>query len=219
MMHSKIIDYLNVDLPDTPLAVHEVPLVEATPGNLKDYGCLVDDPQSCEIEITRWPAQGWRPVDPGTGDQGGTIEGRFEFWWRGELLYGRNDAVGDSYLLGWSRVPGLASETTVNPDRREVFLWHANYHPDGGQMFYPLESKPFVVPLALPSDDVTPADFVAFYCNGSQGLYIHADIWHEAVFPLSDMSFLDRQGAVHGRVSVDFPKEFGCLLKVPLSAP
>jgi hypothetical protein len=28
--------------------------------------------------------------------------------------------------------------------------------------------------------------------------------------------FLDRQGAVHARVSVDFAREFGCLLEAPL---
>ena len=29
--------------------------------------------------------------------------------------------------------------------------------------------------------------------------------------------FFDKQGAVHARVSVDFPREFGCLLEVPLA--
>jgi hypothetical protein len=28
--------------------------------------------------------------------------------------------------------------------------------------------------------------------------------------------FFDKQGAVHARVSVDFAREFGCLLDVPL---
>ena len=35
-------------------------------------------------------------------------------------------------------------------------LWHCNYHPDGGQLFFPLEARPFLVPLALPGDDVRP---------------------------------------------------------------
>jgi hypothetical protein len=30
---------------------------------------------------------------------------------------------------------------------------------------------------------------------------------------------LDRQGRVHARVSVDFAKEFGCYLTVPLRSP
>jgi hypothetical protein len=33
--------------------------------------------------------------------------------------------------------------------------------------------------------------------------------------------FLDRQGAVHARVSCEFPREFGCLLvaELPLARP
>ena len=74
----------------------------------------------------------------------------------------------------------------------------------------------FVVPLALPRDDVTPERFVSFWCDGRRGLYIHPNIWHGAVVPLDDHAeFLDRQGRVHARVSVDFVKEFGCYLAVP----
>ena len=76
-----------------------------------------------------------------------------------------------------------------------------------------------MVPLALPGDDVTPQQFVAFYCDGSRGLYIHPGIWHEGVFPLRPGRFFVRQGRVHARVSVDFAREFGCLLRVPLVAP
>jgi ureidoglycolate hydrolase len=97
-----------------------------------------------------------------------------------------------------------------------VLLWHANYHPDGGQLFYPLDGQPFVVPLALPGDDVRPEDFVAFWFDGSKGLYIHPDIWHEGVFPPRAGRFYDKQGKVHARVSVDFAREFHCLLRVPL---
>jgi ureidoglycolate hydrolase len=97
-------------------------------------------------------------------------------------------------------------------------LWHANYHPDGGQLFFPLERKPFLVPLALPGDDVRPAQFVCFRFDGRRGLYIHPNIWHEGVFTLAGTQrFFDQQGAVHARVSVDFAREFGCLLEAPLS--
>jgi hypothetical protein len=38
--------------------------------------------------------------------------------------------------------------------------------------------------------------------------------------PLDDHAeFLDRQGRVHARVSVDFAKEFGCYLAAPLRRP
>ena len=103
----------------------------------------------------------------------------------------------------------------ARPER--ILLWHANYHPDGGQLFFPLDRKPFLVPLALPGDDVRPGKFVCFRFDGSQGLYIHPNIWHEGVFATSGTQrFFDQQGAVHARVSVDFAREFGCLLEAPI---
>ena len=66
--------------------VHETPLVAASDEALKGYGCLVETATAFPIEIVRWPAQGWRPVDKNSGDQGGVAEGIFEFWWRGETL-------------------------------------------------------------------------------------------------------------------------------------
>ena len=66
----------------------------------------------------------------------------------------------------------------------------------------------FVVPLALPGDDVVPDRFITFWCYGSRGLYIHPDIWHGAIVPLADHAeLLDRQGRVHARVPVDFANE------------
>ena len=37
------------------------------------------------------------------------IEGIFEFRWKGDTLYARNNAVGDSYLFGWSNWPEEAA--------------------------------------------------------------------------------------------------------------
>lgn len=199
------------------LPLHEVPLVVATEDSVRGYGCLVDDPDTFEIEITQWPAQGWRPVDAGTGDEGGFVEGTFRCDWKGDVLYGENEAVNGEYVLGWSTDPQRASTAAPTEPRTKVLLWHMNYHPDGGQLFFPLDQKPFVVPLALPGDDLTPDKVVAFWCDGSKGLYIHANIWHEGIFPVTDQQrFLDRQGAVHARVSADIGTEFGVYLSVPL---
>jgi ureidoglycolate lyase len=104
--------------------------------------------------------------------------------------------------------------------RERALIWRANYHPDGGQLFYPLHGHDFVVPLALPGDDVTPGKFVSFWCDGRRGLYLHPNVWHGAIVPLDDAAeFLDRQGRVHARVSVNFVEEFGCYLGAPLRAP
>jgi len=196
---------------------HEVPLIEATDASVKDYGKLVDSPDDVDIEIVRWPASGWRPVDPDSGDQGGWVEGVFSGVWKGDVLYGTNDAVGGHYVLGWSADPQQASAEEATEPRQRVLLWHMNYHPDGGQLFFPLDNKPFVIPAALPGDDLKPEGVVAFWCDGTRGLYIRPNIWHEGIFPVDDnQRFLDRQGRVHARVSCDVGAEFGVYLSVPL---
>jgi len=208
-------DYLNPALP-TDLSRVALPVIDATAQTLQGYGQLVGNPEEIAVEIVRWPAQSWRPVDTDCGDEGGTTEGTFQAEWKGDVLYGKNEAVGGHYVLGYATDPMVADEThNRDPDR--LLLWHANYHPDGGQLFFPLEQREYLVPLAMPGDDVTPRDFVCFRVPGDKGLYIHPNIWHEGIFPTSgSQRFFDRQGAVHARVSVDFAKEFGCLLEVPL---
>lgn len=195
----------------------EVPVIQATPESVEGYGLIVESPETHPIEIVQWPAQGWRAIDKNSGNQGGVTEGLFEFWWKGDTLYARNNAVGDSYLFAWSQFPEEAVESEEKRPRDRALIWRANYHPDGGQMFYPMDGQSFVIPLALPGDDITPEKFVAFRCDGGKGLYIHPNIWHGAVVPVEDHSrFLDRQGRVHARVSVDFAKEFGGYLSVGL---
>ena len=199
------------------LPVHPVPLIRATDESVHGYGHLVDDPDGCDVEIVTWPAQGWRPVDAGTGNEGGTVEGTFSGRWSGDVLFGSNEAVGGHYVLGWSCDPQRAREDRASCERNQVLLWHLNYHPDGGQLFFPQEPHPFVVPVALPGDDIKPEQVVAFWCDGTRGLYIHPGIWHEGIFPVHDRQrFLDRQGRVHARVSCDIGKEFGVYLSVPL---
>jgi hypothetical protein len=209
-------DYLNPAVP-AGLRRVAVPIVEATDASLRCYGRLVDAPASCEIEIVRWPAQGWRPVDTDSGDEGGTTEGVFVSEWRGDVLYGRNEAVGGHYVIAYAAEPTQAV-TAHARDPERMLLWHVNYHPDGGQLFFPLDRAPFYVPLALPGDDVKPDRFVCFAFDGTHGLYIHPGIWHEGVFARrGTQRFFDKQGAVHARVSIDLPREFGCLLEVKLA--
>jgi ureidoglycolate lyase len=198
--------------------VVETPVVVATEASLEGFGALVDDPANFPIEIVRWPAQGWRPIDENSGDQGGVTEGRFDFAWRGATLFAANHAVGDSYLFGWSTWPEEATGQGPAAPRERALIWRANYHPDGGQLVFPLAGESFVVPLALPGDDVRPESFIAFRVEGGRGLYVRPDVWHGPFIPYTDeAAFLDRQGRVHARVSVDFAQEFGCYLAVPLT--
>jgi len=199
--------------------LYPVPLVIASPETVEGYGTLVERPEDVDIEIVRWPASGWRPVDEDSGNEGGWVEGTFFGDWHGDVLYGRNDAVSGHYVLGWSTSdPATARTDEKTCERSQVILWHLNYHPDGGQLFFPQQRKPFVVPVALPGDDVQPEQVIALWCDGSRGLYIHPGIWHEGIFPVTDsQSFLDRQGRVHARVSCDVAAEFGVYLSVPLT--
>ncbi|MGH9027492.1 MAG: ureidoglycolate lyase [Acidimicrobiia bacterium] len=213
------VEYLDPSVPES-LACRDVPLVAATDAALGDLGAIVDDPNDFAVEIVPWPVSGWRALDPGTGVEGGTTTGVFEVWWEGEFLFGRNEAVDGHYLLGWSTDPSMAVRGPVPKKApRRVLLWHVNYHPDGGQLFFPLDGSPFVVPLARPGDDLTPGDLVAFQVSGGQGLYIPPGVWHDAAFPIGPRGrFHDVQGRVHARVSCNIAREFGVLLSVPLPA-
>lgn len=208
-------DYLNPALPDGLRRVR-MPVLDATDAALAGYGRLVDDPEACAIEIVRWPALGSRPVDDDSGNEAGTTQGVFVSEWKGDVLYGRNEAVAGHYVLAYAGEPGRADESHAR-DPARMLLWHCNYHPDGGQLFFPLDPLPYYVPLALPGDDVTPEKFVCFRVDGRRGLYIHPNVWHEGVFARRGVQrFFDRQGAVHARVSVDFAREFACLLEADL---
>ncbi len=200
------------------LRVTEVPAVLATPESLLGYGALIDNPRGYPIEIVTWPQPGWRALDPGTGNEGGTTSGEFEVWWDGDVMLGRNHAVASNeYLFGWSCDPRSARREQPSCDRSRVLLWHVNYHPDGGQLFFPRDGQSFVCPLALPGEDVRPVDFVAFHVPAGHGLYIHPNVWHEAVIPFTDRAmFYDEQGKVHARISCNLAREFGTLLEIGL---
>src|SRR4029453_3026027 len=103
------IDYLNPALPAN-LARVVMPVIDATPAALEGYGRLVADPVDCRIEIVQWPALGPPAFYPGTGGKGGTAEGVFVSEWRGDILYGRNEAVGGHYILAYAEPPETARE-------------------------------------------------------------------------------------------------------------
>ncbi len=219
MSNSTPTDFMDPSVPDT-LPLYKIPIIKATAENFKEYGTIVTDPTAHPVEIVQWPQPDWRPVDSGTGDEGGYAEGTFTFRWQGDILYAENKAVNDQYLLGWSTQPSNASRDQQTAPRDFLNIWHANYHPDGGQLFHPTDCQPFVAALALPGDNVQLEDWVAFYCDGSFGICIHPNVWHEAIAPINEAAdFYDKQGRVHGRVSCDFTKEFGHFLSIPLRLP
>ena len=216
-------NFAEIDLAAPPsidtgaVRVHRVPLVVASAETLRGYGHVVPDFAGGQVTIVTWPQPDWRPVVPGTGNEGGIVEDRFEMVRHGEVQHAVNHAVGRSYITGWFTDPGTASATRAPADTSRIYTHEANYHPDGGQIFSPCEAEPFVALLAKPGDDITPDDFVAFHCDGSFGLHIDPGVWHQPVFPVNARaSFDDKQGRVHCCIAVNFVTEFGCYLEVPL---
>lgn len=208
-----------VSLHQPGIRVHPVRLVVATPETFEEpgYGVIEHDFERAEVDIVVWPRQGWRDVVPGTGNEGGITQGEFVFSWEGDMAVARNHAVDGHYVTGWFSDPLTARFDSSDVDRSQIYVREANYHPDGAQIFFPKEGTPFVALLALPGDDVKPEDFVAFYCDGSFGIKIHPNIWHQPLFPIAERAvFDDKQGKVHACIAVDFVAEFGTYLSVPL---
>jgi hypothetical protein len=209
-------EMVSVDAPG--IRVHDVPSVDALGPRFAPFGRIVRDFAAEPVIIKTWPQEGWRRIEPGTGDQGGVTEGDFVMARQGDLMIARNHAVGGHYITGWFADPATATSAGTNPRYDRVLVREANYHPDGGQVFWPRDGTPFVALLALPGDDIRPEDFVAFHCDGSFGIQIFPGIWHQPVFPLTAQAvFDDKQGRVHACVAVDFVREFGCYLSVPLT--
>lgn len=204
------------------ISILHVPLVIATPETFEDkgYGVIESSFEAATVDIVVWPKQGWRDVVPGTGDEGGITQGEFIFTWEGDMAVARNHAVDGHYVTGWFTDPATASFDHQPTDRSRLLVREANYHPDGSQIFFPKDGTPFVALLALPGDDVKPEDFVAFYCDGSFGIKIHPNIWHQPLFPVAEHAvFDDKQGKVHACIAVDFIEEFSTYLSVPLPTP
>ena len=215
------------------LKVLDVPLVVATDETLKGFGKIISSANELTVEknnfeIVKWPVSGWRKLDPGTGDEAGTTEGEFLVHWQGDFFHGKNLAVATTnnvYLDGLGAMPEKASrrdEEAANTGN--IFLWMSDYHPDGGQLFYPFVPVPFVVCLGPAScgDDVTPQDMRAFYVPKGKGVYFHPGTWHNGVYierKYSPARFLTRQGRVHGRISCSWATEFKTMLRVPLKNP
>jgi len=89
---------------------------------------------------------------------------------------GDNLTVGVSFKLGYP-----CARRTADGSQDHILVREVNYHPDGGQIFFPPpEGRPFVILLARADigDDVRPEHFKAFYSDGSVGFHIAPGTWH-----------------------------------------
>jgi len=181
-----------------------VPLKRATPDNFQQYGHFVQHYDKEAVTIVPWPVSGWRKLCPGTGIEGGITEGDFKYWWKDGFCYAKNEAVANGDYITAKKVGSC------------IYTREANYHPDGGQVFFPKTSKPFIMLLALPTDDIKAEQFVAFFFDGSCGCQIKPNIWHQPAYPLEDMVFRGKQGKVHACVAFDSLNEHNELFKINL---
>ena len=111
----------------------DVPLRVATDESLKAFGRLIHSSdevttQLGNFEIKPWPVSGWRQLDPGTGDEAGTVEGQFKVKWVGDFFYGENLAVAtenNHYLDGLAAPPEVAShdDACAAGDGNSILLW------------------------------------------------------------------------------------------------
>ena len=118
-------------------AAYRVPLVIAGPESLRGYGHTVAEFAREPVTLVTWPQPGWRPIVPGTGNEGGVAQDAFVMERRGEVQHAVNLAVGRSYITGWFADPAIASEGCEAADTTRIYTHEANYHPDGGQVFSP----------------------------------------------------------------------------------
>lgn len=240
----------------------DMPLVEVQSNeDLEGYGYLVDHPDQfrCEdktFEIVKWPVSGWRQLDPDTGDEAGTTEGKFSVWWMGDFYYAKNHAINttnNEYLDGIGCMnPEEASHDAENFKSKTeeishfgncIYLWMSDYHPDGGQLFFPQfgdnydnsdegnsncnnrnSDVQFPIFAALGKntigDDIRPDQMRAFKIPAGKGLYVHPGTWHNGIYinrKHAPQTVFTRQGKVHGRVSVSWAQEFDTLLRLPLA--
>ena len=146
------------------------------------------------------------------------MDGPFEIYWQGEMMFSHNNAVDRRDLLGWRVDPSEARDDREPEDRTRLLVDEVNYHDDGGQAFI-ARGVPTVYLVASPGGDVTPDSFVALYSDGSVGINLHPGVWHTAPLPLSQsVTFDNKQGSIHATVGLWARQEFGRLLEVPLQA-
>ena len=150
------------------------------------------------------------------------VEGDFRLRWIGDVLYGDNLTVEVSFKRD---VP--YARRTSDGSRDHILVREVNYHPDGGQVFFPQhEGQPYVFLLAKAEygDDIRPEHFRAFFFDGNVGFHISPGVWHFAPYiqppttvgEKAELMFHNKQSSVYACVGADTVKEFGVYLKVPM---
>ena len=206
----------NYKIPDN-IKVYEVPIIHATQKNLKGFCNVVHEYENTSVINVKWPKiTGWRKLDENTGDQALHTEGMFDFYYDDIYSKAVNHSVENgSYITG---IIPRSEKKSGNEIPTHIYTREANYHPDGGQIIFPPSKEPFMLLLSKKGDDILPEDFFCFFCDGSFGVQILPNVWHQPAYPLNNKAtFKNKQCSVHGCVTVDTVNEFNTLLRVNLN--
>lgn len=117
----------------------------------------------------------------------------------GEINYGKTRKyidlaqidVGDEQ--GTATVHIYRSRPVGLPFKIEVM----EYHPLGGQVFFPLHQRPFPIVVAPPGEQILFTSIRGFITNGEQGVNLHRGVWHHYQLSLdepSDYLVIERKG-------------------------
>ena len=145
------------------------------------YGSLVDDPHACKVEIVRWPAHGWRPVDEDSGDEGGTTQGRVR-----ERVARRHPVRSQRgrrrplrpRVRGRAFARGRVARARARSDDAVALQLPSGRRP----AVLSARRAAVLRPARAARRRRAAREFVCFRFDGKRGLYIHPNIWHEGVF-------------------------------------
>ena len=110
-----------------------------------------------------------RPIDADTGDQGGTTEGVFVSEWRGDILYGRNDAVGGHYILGYGDAARARPHRPRRRRRAASCSGTRTTTPTAASSSFRSRSGRFSCPSRCPATTSRPSASSAFASTAREG--------------------------------------------------
>lgn len=70
------------------------------------------------------------------------------------------------------------------PEATPVPLRLMERHPNGNQVFMPLNNQRYIVVVAPPGSAPSADSLRAFLCNGDQGINYHRGVWHHPMIAL-----------------------------------
>ena len=159
--------------------IREIPLIKATPENTKLLGSYVDDFDEQKVTFeTLFDPKTCRPyIIPKE-----VTEGKFDVWNTGVISHAENHAVGS----------GLYNVAKLMDNK--MYVREVNYHPEGSQIVFPEDKKPFVMILGTKILNIS-----AYMFDGTKGFEIDAGIWHQppVLLERERMTFKNKQPKSH----------------------